>query len=103
MFMIKDEIKAEIEASWSTYLNALEKAIDRIGADIDQSSRIAGLCTNEWCEATEYYLDDIAKALYAISEPRWSSPQDAQRIKKLKHKVHDMYADSRQVFRSICA
>lgn len=103
MVMPKDEIRSEMEEAWNTYLNALEQSLDKIAADIEQVSQVADQCTNEWCQATEHFLDDIANALFTISEPRWSNRSDSDRIKKLRRRVHDLYADYREVFRSISA
>lgn len=100
MPMPKDDIQSEMNSAWNTYLNALDKSLNSIAADIEQTSQMTDQCTSEWCEATEHYLDDIANALFSISEPRWSDPSDSQRIKHLKRKVHDLYADYRQVYRS---
>ena len=95
MSIPKDEIRSEMEQAWKTYLEALEKSLTKIAADITQTAEMADQCTSEWCAATQHYLDDIANALFSISEPRWSSPQVSQRIKDLKHRVHDLYADYR--------
>ena len=103
MGMPKDELRSEMEEAWNTYLDALEQSLEKIAADIEQVSQVADQCTNEWCEATEHFLDDIANALFTISEPRWSDPSDSDRIKKLRRRVHDLYADYLEVFRSISA
>jgi hypothetical protein len=103
MSMPRDEIRSEMEAAWKTYLNGLEASLDKVEADIKQTSQMADQCTGEWCEATQHFLDDIANMLFAISEPRWSDPEDAQRIRKLKRRIYDLYADYREVYRSVSA
>ena len=103
MAMPKDEIRSEIEAAWKTYMDALEKALQKIEVDIEETSQMADICTSEWCEATEHFLDDIANALFSISEPRWADRTDSERIKKLKRRVHDLYADYREVYRNVSA
>lgn len=103
MTIPKDEIRSEMEAAWNTYLDALEKSLALLAADIDQTAEMTDQCTSEWCTATQHYLDEIANALFSISEPRWSGPDEAQRIKKLKQKVHDLYADYRNVYRTVNA
>lgn len=60
---------------------------------------MADTCAREWCEATEHYIDDINNALFSISEPRWAGKEDSEKIKALKRRVHDLYADCREVYR----
>ena len=96
MSMPKDELQTEFVTAWQTYLDSLEKALDQLDADISEAAGMAESCTSEWCQATEHVIDDLSNALVSISEPRWSSPEDSQRIKKLKRRVHDLYADYRQ-------
>ncbi|MGD8960802.1 MAG: hypothetical protein PVI27_13220 [Desulfobacteraceae bacterium] len=96
MSMPKDELQTEFVAAWQTYLDSLEKALDQLDADISEAAGMADSCTSEWCQATEHVIDELSNALFSNSEPRWSSPEDSQRIKKLKRRVHDLYADYRQ-------
>jgi hypothetical protein len=97
MSMPKDELQSEYVTAWQTYLDSLEKALDQLDADITEAAEMADTCTSEWCQATEHVIDDLSNALFSISEPRWSNAEDSQRIKKLKRRVHDLYADYRQV------
>jgi len=59
------------------------------------------VCTDEWCEATEHVIDELSNALFSISEPRWSNQEDSLRIKQLKRRVHDLYADYRNVYSQV--
>jgi hypothetical protein len=34
--------------------------------------------------------------VFTISEPRWASEEDSKKLKSLKRRVHDLYADFRQ-------
>ncbi len=54
------------------------------------------VCTDEWCKATESVLDDLAKLIYSISEPRWLGREDSDKIKKLRNRVHDLYGQYKQ-------
>lgn len=58
---------------------------------------MADICAEEWCEATEHVIDELSNALFSISEPRWSSKEDSLKLKQLKRRVHDLYADYRAV------
>lgn len=50
------------------------------------------ICTDEWCQATESYLYELAKMIYSISEPRWLTGEDSARIRGLRGRIHDLYA-----------
>lgn len=101
MAMPRNEIQADIVDAWRTYLEALEKSLILIEEDIRQASEMTNICTDEWCEATQHYIDDINNALFSISEPRWTSVEDSEKIKSLKRRVHDLYADYREVYRKL--
>lgn len=100
MPMPRDESQKELVESWRTYLESLEKALDNLEAEFKEGSDMAKVCTDEWCEATEHYIDDIGNALFTIHEPTFSSKEDSQRIKALKRKLHDLYAEYKQVSKS---
>jgi hypothetical protein len=99
--MPRNEIAADLEAAWSVFAQSLEKSIRKLDADIKEAKHMAAKCTGEWCAATEHVIDELSNALFSISEPRWSDPGVSRRIKQLKHRVHDLYADYRQVYRSV--
>jgi hypothetical protein len=98
MAMPKDEIQQDYVNAWRNYINSLDLAIKKLDTDIKAASEMAGVCTDEWCEATQHVIDELSNALFSISEPRWSNPEDSQRIKQLKRRVHDLYADYRNVY-----
>ena len=98
MSMPKDEIQSEMENAWNTYLSALEKSLDILEKDIEEAKQMAGVCTSEWCAATEHVFDELNNSLFSISEPRWSTPEDSKRIKTLKRRVYDIYVNYRGVF-----
>ena len=98
MPMPRETHQNEIVYAWGSYLDALEKTLDSLEADIKEAEEVAGVCTDEWCEATEHYIDDIGNALFSISEPRWSSDADSERLKKLKRRLHDLYANYKAVY-----
>lgn len=95
MSMPKDELHQEYVEAWRTYLKSLEQALVKLEADIKEAAEMADTCTNEWCQATEHVIDELSNALFSISEPRWSDPEDSKKIKALKRKVYDLYADYR--------
>ncbi len=79
------------------FVTNLEKSLELLAKDIDEASQMENECTDEWCRATESVIDELAKSIYSISEPRWSSDQDAKHIVELRHKVHELYSKYRSV------
>ena len=100
MSMPRDNMYSEMNEAWGTYLTALEKSIDMLEKDIEEAKKLAGVCTNEWCEAIEHVIDDLNNALFSISEPRWSDIDYSKRIKTLKRRIYDIYVNYRGVYAS---
>ena len=101
MSMPKDEIQKEMALAWGTYIAALGKSIAIMEKRLEEAKELAGVCTNEWCQATEHVIDDLANALFSISEPRWLDETQSRKLKSLKHKLHDIYANYRGIYRKI--
>ncbi|MFW5937287.1 MAG: hypothetical protein ACOCS6_04435 [Desulfosalsimonas sp.] len=97
--MPKDEVEKEVTEAWRVFLNALENSLNKMDADIQEAGQMANQCTSEWCEATEHVIDELSNSLFSISEPRWVSEEDTKRLKALKRRVHDLYANYREVYR----
>jgi len=97
MPMPKDDLQQEYVSSWRTYVDSLDQALQKLEADIQEASEMKDVCTAEWCQATEHVVDELSNALFSISEPRWSNQEDSAKIKQLKRRVHDLYADYRAV------
>ena len=74
------------------FMNNLEVATKLLEQDIHEAAEMGAICTDEWCLATEHTLDELANMIFSISEPRWATQGDSQKIKKLRHSVHDLYA-----------
>ena len=98
MSMPRDNIYSAMNEAWETYLEALENSIDMLEKDIEEAKKMAGVCTDEWCEAIEHVIDDLNNALFSISEPRWSDIDDSKRIKALKRRIYDIYVNYKGVF-----
>lgn len=98
MSMPKDEIQKEMEDAWRTFMDGMEKSLDLLDRQIIEARDMTSICTSEWCEATEHYIDELGNALFSISEPRWSNEADHKRLKDLKRRVHEMYANYRDVY-----
>ena len=99
MAMPKDELQKEMQDAWRNYLQSLEQSLNSLESQINEATEMTDICTDEWCEATEHVIDDLANSLYSISEPRWADKEDSNKIKTLKRRVYDLYANYREVYR----
>jgi hypothetical protein len=79
------------------FVTNLKSSVDMIASDINEANEMQQICTDEWCMATESYLDELAKMIYSISEPRWASDEDSKEISDLRRRVHDLYAKYKSV------
>lgn len=79
------------------FVGHLEKSLDLLNTEIDEARDMVQICTGEWCRSAESVLDDLARVVYAISEPRWLSEADSQRIRRLRQRIHDLYGRYRNL------
>jgi archaellum component FlaC len=101
MAMPKDQAQEQIVNSWRTFVNSMEQSLNDLEKDINEASEMTNICTNEWCEATEHVIDELSNSLFSISEPRWSTDEDSKKLKALKKKVHELYANYRDVYKKV--
>ncbi|MGB3224205.1 MAG: hypothetical protein WBB23_15500 [Desulforhopalus sp.] len=74
------------------FITNLTASLELLDKDIDETKEMQTICTDEWCQATETNLDELAKLIFSISEPRWLTEEDSKKIKMLRQRIHDLYA-----------
>lgn len=74
------------------YMKNLTLCLDKIEREFEESREIDDVCEGEWCRAIELSLDEFAKELYSISEPRWVSDDYSRTLRNMRRRVHDLYA-----------
>lgn len=92
MGMPDEIVRKKVYGGWASFVESLEESVATLEKEIDFTSKMVDACTLEWCEATERAIDDISNSLFAISEPSWLPEEDSRKLKRLKRKVHDIYA-----------
>ncbi len=85
------EMEAAFGRMHSDFINGLSNSLDVLDKDISEAKEMQHICTDEWCRATEHYLDELAKMVYSISEPRWQSDEDSAKIRQLRERIRDLY------------
>ena len=91
------QVQGEVLNSWRELVSSMERSLDIIEKGIDEAVEMRGICTDEWCVATEHVLDDLNNSLFSISEPRWAPEEDSRKIKELKRRMHDLYSKYKAV------
>ncbi|MDF1614386.1 hypothetical protein [Desulfurivibrio dismutans] len=79
------------------FLDNLEKSIELVAQDIQDAQGEPQVCTDEWCATAEETLDEMAKLVFSISEPRWLTDEDSKRISNLRRRIHDLYSQYKAV------
>ena len=83
-----------------TFMANLEKSLEILTQELKQAKEMTTICTDEWCNTTESYIDDMHKSLYSISEPRWLPKADSQKLKQLRIRIRDLYREFAHVAKS---
>jgi hypothetical protein len=93
----QNEMMASFMIAHRQFMENLEDTVKLLDQDIQEAAEMGEICTDEWCLATEHTLDELANVIFSISEPRWASLEDSQKIKSLRHRVHDLYAQYKSI------
>jgi hypothetical protein len=93
----QNEMMASFMIAHRQFMENLEDTVKLLDEDIQEAAEMGEICTDEWCLATEHTLDELANVIFSISEPRWASLEDSQKIKSLRHRVHDLYAQYKSI------
>jgi hypothetical protein len=88
----QNDVQVSLVSTWKGFISNMEESLNILDKGLADASEMSNICTDEWCEATEHVIDELANSLFSISEPKWSSPEDSKKIRALKRRVHDLYA-----------
>ena len=89
---MQKEMVESFQMSHRGYVHNLDNCLKQIEADFEESREIDDICTGEWCRAIEVSLDEMAKDLYSISEPRWVADDYSRTLRNMRRRLHDLYA-----------
>ena len=96
MVLPKDSFQTDIQnkvvESWREHIRNMEESLSILEKGINEATEMTQICTDEWCMATEHVIDELSNGLFSISEPTWASDEDSKKLKALKRRVHDLYA-----------
>ncbi len=86
------EMVESFQMAHRNYMKNLNNCLKKIESDFEESRAIDDICTGEWCRAIELSLDEMAKDLYSISEPRWVADDYSRTLRNMRRRLHDVYA-----------
>lgn len=89
---MQKEMVESFQLAHKNFIENLGQSLDILEHDIEEASELNEICTGRWCQAVETSLDELAKYIYAISEPRWVSKEDSVTLHAMRERLHDMYA-----------
>ena len=96
MSKLDDAIQASVHApmseAWRTYTENLHRSMQKLEQTVNEAAEMPMDCTEDWCANARALLDDLNYQIFAIHEPKWSTPEDAARIRAMKRKIYDIYA-----------
>lgn len=88
---IHGSVQDRYSGAWHAYLEGVEETLDEVDRCLSEARDVQEICTDEWCRATDRLLDELNHVLFSISEPRWTSEEDSEKIKALRRRVRDLY------------
>ncbi len=80
-----------VNDAWVGFMDGLEKSIRMLDEQLTEAEQMSTQVTGEWAAAIEHVMDDLANYVFSISEPRGDSPAYSQRLKDLRHRLHEYY------------
>lgn len=82
-----------ISKDWFDFLEEYHNSLVSLESQIQDASELRQYCTDEWCSANECMLGEITNAVFTIHEPHWTTEEDSRKLKELKKRVRNLYAD----------
>ena len=86
------EMVESFQMAHREYMKNLIICLEKLEKEFEESREIDEICTGEWCRAIELSLDEFAKELYSISEPRWVADDYSRTLRNMRRRLHDLYA-----------
>jgi hypothetical protein len=74
------------------FMKGLDNSFKIMERDLKEAADFDAKCTGEWCATVESSIDELAKFVYSISEPRWLSNEDSEKIHDMRRRIHNIYA-----------
>jgi hypothetical protein len=87
------DMEATMLLAHREFIEQLNKGLDILEKEIQEAQELEEICTDEWCYSTEVVIDELHKQVFSISEPRWATDEDSQKIKNMRKRIKDLYVN----------
>jgi DNA polymerase III delta prime subunit len=87
------DMEATMLLAHRQFVEQLNKALDILDREIKEATEMENICTGEWCYSTDVVIDELHKQVFSISEPRWATDEDSQKIKELRRRIKNLYVN----------
>lgn len=88
----KVALQGSLGQAWSGFIDGLERSLQLLDETLSEVEEVTEAIPGEWADDIEPIIDDLARYVYAISEPIGASAEDSRKIKELRRRLHDYYA-----------
>lgn len=88
----QNEMVESFQAGHRNFIINMNQSLDMIERDLDEMAKIKAFYSNKWNVPVTFCLDEVAKDIYSISEPRWGSKKGSAALRQTRRRVHDLYA-----------
>jgi hypothetical protein len=86
------EMVESFQMAHRDFMKGLNTSFTIIERELVNTAGFDAGCTGEGCRTLENTIDELAKLVYSISEPRWLSKRDSRHIRDMRVRIHDVYA-----------
>ncbi len=91
------EMVESFQRTHRDFMKGLDNSFKIIERDLKEAADFDEKCTGEWCISMANSIDELAKYVYSISEPRWLQAKDSAKIHDMRLRIHDTYAKFRGI------
>jgi hypothetical protein len=86
------DLQCSLRDACSDFLSGLDNSLRLLDEKLSEAEELSIEVTGEWAAAIEHVIDDLSNFVFSISEPRNAPEEYSQKLKRLRHRLHDYYA-----------
>ncbi len=93
------ERQEKLAALTKEFIEGIEEAIKTLEDEIKEASDVEHAGHEEWEKSIEGYIDELHNIIFSLPEPRYGHEELHQKVKALRKKIKDLYADFRNMIK----
>ncbi len=91
------ELQETLVGAQIEFVEQMEKAINRLEAQIKEASEVEHAGHAEWERSIGGYIDELCRVIFSMAEPRYGSEEAHKKIAALRKRLKDLYVDFRDM------